>query len=76
MFGSTLGRVEGVLRDPESQRVRRLITRYGPEARRVAVPMGWIVRRTPTRVVLAVGTRGLDDLADQFDQPTPGAGGI
>ena len=75
MFGSTLlGHVEGVVRDPLSHRVTRLITRYGPNARRVAVPMEWVVQRTPTRVMLAIGTRGLEDLAEQFDQPTPGIG--
>jgi hypothetical protein len=65
-FGSTLiGRVLGVVRDPLSQRVRRLITAYGPAARRVAVPMEWVVRRTPQRLVLAVGARSLDDLPEQ-----------
>jgi hypothetical protein len=38
---------------------------YGPQGRRVAVPMEWVVRRTPTRVTLAVGTRELNDLPDQ-----------
>ena len=65
-FGATLiGRVLGVVRDPLSQRIRRLITTYGPLGRRVAVPMEWVTRRTPTRVALAVGTRSLDDLPDQ-----------
>ena len=66
VFGATsIGHVLGIMRDPLSQRVRRLITSYGPDGRRVAVPMEWVVRRTPTRVTLAVGTRSLDDLADQ-----------
>jgi hypothetical protein len=66
VFGATsIGQVLGVVRDPLSQRVRRLITSYGPVGRRVAVPMEWVVRRTPARVTLGVGTRSLDDLADQ-----------
>jgi hypothetical protein len=65
-FGPTvIGHIEGVRRDPISQRVWRLIATYGPRARRVAVPIEWVVRRTPTRVTLAVGIRELDDLADQ-----------
>ena len=65
-FGETLiGRVQGVVRDPQSQRVRWLITTYGPSARRVAVPMEWVVRRTPARLVLAVGARSLDDLPER-----------
>jgi hypothetical protein len=59
-----LGLVEGLVRDPISQRVRRLVTSYGPTGRRVAVPMEWVVNRSPTRVVLAVGARSLDDLSD------------
>jgi hypothetical protein len=66
MFGSTpIGHVLGVLLDPVSQRVRRLITAYGPHGRQVAVPMEWVVRTTAARVTLAVGTHSLDDLADQ-----------
>jgi hypothetical protein len=66
VFGATsIGYVLGVVHDPFSQRVRRLITSYGPDGRRVAVPVEWVVRRTPTRVTLGVGTRSLDDLADQ-----------
>jgi hypothetical protein len=66
VFGKTsLGQVLGVLRDPISQRVRRLITSYGPDGRRVAVPMEWVVGRTPGRVALAVGPHSLDDLPDQ-----------
>jgi hypothetical protein len=66
MFGPTsIGHVEGVVRDPLSNRVRWLITTYGPARRRVAVPMEWVVQRTPTRLVLGVGPLSLDDLADQ-----------
>jgi hypothetical protein len=65
VFGTTpIGHVVGVQRDPISQRVRRLITSYGPDNRRVAVPMEWVVRRTPSRVTLGVDVRSLDDLAD------------
>ena len=66
VFGATsIGHVLGVVHDPVSRRVRRLITSYGPDGRRVAVPVEWVVGRTPTRVTLGVGTRSLDDLADQ-----------
>ncbi|GAC1315002.1 MAG: hypothetical protein NVSMB2_05490 [Chloroflexota bacterium] len=62
-FGATaIGHVEGVRRDPVSGRVWRLIATYGSQSRRVAVPMEWVVRRSPTRVTLAVGTGSLDDL--------------
>jgi hypothetical protein len=71
MFGPTpIGRVEGVVRDPLSGRVRKVITTYGPAHRRVAVPMEWVVQHTPTRLVLGVGSLSLDDLADQ---PTAGS---
>jgi hypothetical protein len=64
-FGSTLiGHVEGLIRDPISQRVRRLITSYGLNRRRVGVPMEWVVKRSAERLVLAVGVRSLDDLQD------------
>ncbi len=64
-FGQTLiGHVEGLARDPISHRIRRLITSYGKSARRVGVPIDWVVNRTPTRLTLAVGTRSLDDLSD------------
>lgn len=64
-FGSTLiGHVEGLIRDPVSQRVRRLITSYGVNRRRVGVPMEWVVKRSAERLVLAVGARSLDDLQD------------
>ena len=64
-FGSTLiGHVEGLIRDPISQRVRRLITSYGLNRRRVGVPMEWVVKRSAERLVLAVGARSLDDLQD------------
>jgi hypothetical protein len=64
-FGSTLiGHVEGLSRDPISHRVRRLITSYGLNRRRVGVPMEWVVNRSAERLVLAVGVRSLDDLQD------------
>jgi hypothetical protein len=64
-FGPTLiGEVEGLVRDPISQRVRRLITSYGQNGRRVGVPMEWVVKRSAARLVLAVGVRSLDDLGD------------
>jgi hypothetical protein len=66
MFGRTLiGHVEGLARDPLSHRVWRLITSYGPTRRQVAVPMEWIVKRSPSRLVLGVGTRSLDDLSER-----------
>ena len=65
-FGNMLiGHVEGLLRDPLSQRVRRLITSYGLSGRRVAVPMEWVAKRSASRLVLGVGTHSLDDLADR-----------
>ena len=65
-FGSTLiGHVEGLVRDPLSQRVRGLITSYGLTRRRVAVPMEWVVNRSASRLVLGVGARSLDDLGDR-----------
>jgi hypothetical protein len=60
-----IGRVEGLLRDPVSHRVWRLLTSYGPTGRQVAVPIEWVVRRTPERVELGVGARSLDDLESQ-----------
>jgi hypothetical protein len=64
-FDKTLiGHVEGLVCDPISQRVRRLITSYGMTGRRVAVPMEWVVNRAPSRLVLGVGARSLDDLND------------
>jgi hypothetical protein len=66
LFGPVLiGHVEGVVRDPLSGRVRKVITSYGPTLRRVAVPMEWVVQHSPTRLVLGVGSLSLDDLADQ-----------
>jgi hypothetical protein len=66
MFGTTpIGHVEGVVRDPLSGRIRKVITTYGPAHRRVAVPMEWVVQQTPRRLVLGVGSLSLDDLADQ-----------
>jgi hypothetical protein len=68
-FGTTLiGHVEGLVRDPLSQRVRRLITSYGLTGRRVGVPMEWVVNRSPARLVLGVGERSLDDLGDLAPQ--------
>jgi hypothetical protein len=65
MFGSArIGRVEGLVRDPLTRRVRRLITSYGAAGRRVAVPLEWVVKRSTARLVLGVGTRSLDDLSD------------
>jgi len=68
-FGATaIGRVQGVIRDPLSQRVRRLITTtYGPTSRRVAVPMEWVTKRTQARLELGVGPRSLDDLPARMD---------
>jgi hypothetical protein len=67
-FGTTpIGHVEGIVRDPLSGRVRKVITTYGPAQRRVAVPMEWVVQQTPTRLVLGVGSLSLDDLAEQAD---------
>ena len=64
-FGPTLiGLVEGLVRDPISHRVRRLITSYGLSRRRVRVPMEWFVKRSAQRLVLGVGVHSLDDLAD------------
>lgn len=61
---AVIGHVEGVVRDPVSRRVWRLVTRYGPANRRVAVPIEWIVRSSAQRVVLGVDTRSLDQLVD------------
>jgi hypothetical protein len=67
-FGAApIGHVLGVVRDPLSQRVGRLITTYGPTGRRVAVPMEWVTKRTPTRLELGVGPRSLDDLPERID---------
>jgi hypothetical protein len=59
-----IGHVEGLAYDPISQRVRRPITSYGLNRRRVGVPMEWVVKRSAERLVLAVGVRSLDDLHD------------
>ena len=65
-FGTALiGHVEGLVRDPLSQRVRGLITSYGLKRRRVAVPMEWVTKRSASGVVLGVGARSLDDLGDR-----------
>jgi hypothetical protein len=65
--GSTvLGHVEGLVRDPISHRVRRLITSYGATGRRVGVPMEWVVKRSASRVELGVGARSLDSLGDRW----------
>jgi len=64
-FGTTLlGHVEGLVRDPISQRVRRLITTYGLTQRRVGVPIEWVIKRSASRLALGVGARSLDDLGD------------
>ena len=68
--GATLiGHVEGLVRDPLSQRVWRLLTSYGPAGRHVAVPMEWVVRRTPQRIELGVGPLSLDDLNERYRTP-------
>ena len=65
MAGNTLlGHVEGLGRDPLSYRVRRLIMSYGLNGRRVGVPMEWVIKHSPSRVVLGVDARSLNDLAD------------
>jgi hypothetical protein len=68
VFGPELiGHVEGLLRDPLSHRILWLVTRYGPNARRVAVPKEWVVRCSSARLVLGVGRPSLHDLPDQAD---------
>jgi hypothetical protein len=65
-YGAThIGRVEGLVRDPVSRRVWRLLTSYGPTGRHVALPIEWVIRQTSQRVELGVGTRSLDDLGDR-----------
>src|SRR5688572_30287243 len=63
---SVVGQVLGLMRDPVSQRVWSVITRYGPigKVRVVALPMAWVARRTPGRLELGVGVRSLDDLPE------------
>jgi hypothetical protein len=69
---AVVGQVLGILRDPLSQRVTRLITRYGAGyGRQVAVAIEWIVRRGPRRLVLGVGTRSMDDLPHYVLAPQP-----
>ena len=64
-FGSALiGHVDGLVHDPISHRVRRLITSYEETRRRVGVPIEWVVKRSPSRLELAVGVRSLDNLGD------------
>jgi PRC-barrel domain len=66
VFGGTLiGHVEDLVRDPLTQRVRGLITTYGPTGRRVAVPLEWVAKRSAGRLVLGVGPRSLDDLSER-----------
>ena len=65
--GAPIGQVHAVIRDPLSQRVRRLITTYGSTGRRVAVPMEWVTKRTPMRLELGAGPRSLDDLPERID---------
>ncbi len=65
MVGNTLlGHVEGLGRDPLSYRVRRLIMSYGLDGRRGGVPMGWGIKRSPSRGVLGVDARSHNGLAD------------
>jgi hypothetical protein len=65
VYGTTLiGHVEGLVRDPSSQRVWRVLTSYGPTRRHVAVPMALVVKRSAPDN-LAVGTGSLDSLADR-----------
>jgi hypothetical protein len=72
MVGNTLlGHVEGLGRDPLSYRVRRLIMSYGLNGRRVGVPVEWVIKRSPSRVVLGVGVRSLNDLADWANPERP-----
>jgi hypothetical protein len=67
-FGpDVIGQVAGVLHDPVSGRVRYLITAYGVNHRRVAVPMEWVLHQTSRSVALGVGTRSLDDLPDVME---------
>lgn len=66
-----LGHIEGLGHDPLSHRVRRLITSYGPTGRRVGVPLEWVIKRTSARVVLGVGVRSFDDLADWATSEAP-----
>lgn len=78
VFGSTsIGRVQGLQRDPVSGRIRRLLTSYGASGRRVAVPMEWVLQLSSSRVSLGVGAHSLDDLADQTEEaiasPLPSA---
>jgi hypothetical protein len=61
---ASIGRVEGLVHDPISHRVRRLITSYGSTRRRVGVPIEWVVKRSPSRLELGVGARSLDNLGD------------
>jgi hypothetical protein len=68
VFGAqSVGYVLGMLRDPISQRIRRIITAYGPDRREVAIPVEWVVRHTPARITLGIGTRSLDNLVDRRD---------
>jgi hypothetical protein len=66
VFGAqAIGRIVDVQFDLISHRVRRLITAYGPHDRRVAVPIEWVVRRTPSQLTLAVDSRALDELPEE-----------
>jgi len=61
---ASIGHVEGLVHDPISHRVRRLITSYGSTRRRVGVPIEWVVKSYPARLELAVGESALDNLGD------------
>jgi hypothetical protein len=62
---SVIDHVDRVVRDARSGRVWRLVTRCGTvSSRQVAVPIEWVARRQGRRIVLAVDTRSLDQLAD------------
>ncbi len=66
-----IGRIQSVVRDPLSQRVRQFVTSYADRTgadRRVAIPVEWVVEHRPGRVVLGVGSHELDGLFT-YDDP-------
>lgn len=74
---TVVGPVTGLVHDAISGRVWRLIARYGPgRGRTVAVPMEWVVRRTPEHVVLGVNIASLDKLPDYTERAQPLVGSI